>query len=167
MANRAYTTRNRTWSFPRNWQGHFDSVSDYIKRGATAAAAAVGGYFGTKMPKRKAPPIGRPMKRRRRNTRAPPPVRTGRKIPVVGMKPRRGKRGRSRRSATSKVAEVNPHGGDHIEYKLNSGRKMKRSRLSYKMSLVTSEKNIDRYQALTYPKSNMGFYLMDRQTNTN
>lgn len=65
------------------------------------------------------------------------------------------------------VREVNVHGGEHVEAKFKSGRKMKRSKLCYKMALVTSEKNIDRYQALTYPRANQAFYYMDRIHVTN
>lgn len=166
LANRAYTLGTRTGNFPRSWQGHFDSVSSYFKRGAAAAAATVGGYFASKMVKRRAPPAGGPRKRQRRGGRRVR-VRTGRKIPVSGGMKRKRVRSKRGRGPKMGVVEVNPHGGEHIETKAKSGRKMKRSKLTYKMALVASEKNIDRYQAITYPKANMGFYLMDRQTNTN
>lgn len=77
------------------------------------------------------------------------------------------RRGRKRARRFGGVLETNPHGGEHIEAKFKSGRKMRRSRLTQKMALVTSEKNIDRYQAITYPRANFGYYRMDRTNVTN
>lgn len=137
--SRRRTTRNRH-KYQRGIFGTAASAADVVTRLAGKHYAA---RFGT----------GYNFKPGSSPAPAPPPrggnrtkIRKVRKSAVIGDKPK----------------EINIHGGEHVEQRQVVGRRMPRLTLTNKMAQCSAEVNIDRLQGITYPRSDIGFFKLDR-----